>query len=1168
MRLKRVKMAGFKSFVDPTNVELPSNFVSIVGPNGCGKSNTIDAVRLVLGESSAKSLRGEQIADMIFNGSTTRKPVGQASVELVFDNTDGQIGGAWAQYAEIAIRRVITRDGNSTFYLNGTRCRRKDVTDLFLGTGLGPRSYAIIEQGMIARLIEAKPEDLRIFLEEAAGISKYKERRRETETRMTNTQENLNRIADLREELSKQYNRLEKQSKTALEARELRSQLDREHNEVLVLNWENYTKDIQKWEEEYQNKETTLYRLNQEQEQLNVAYTDARLGSEAEEVKAQEAQKIYYGIKQEIVRLESEAQYLKAQEADKRQEAKMLSEKTEQLTESIEVETKKIAEEGEALTALVQVIREGEQTCQDARVALKDHEAKRTALMHALNAFLSRSIEPTRVVESNRAKVATLEDQLRQTEVKIQKLQTEQNSLSWEALEGTLKSEALEASKLEAQCNAIQQALNENETEESASHEIIKTQEAEVRNVEAQLHSLTREIATLEGLQRAALGEEREKIDAWVAKQGFSSTNRLLEVLNVEPGYEHAVECVLGDWLTAISADTTANQDIASAGVKLRMVALAEGGNLNSEWNTATLAAYVQPVTPFHPWLNSVYVATDAVDIATMLTRIPAGSSVITKEGVWAGVGWSRYTPYQKNAPETGTLERAQKLKGLRETEAVLTQTLTELQAKLTELRAEALQLKKNRELLQQERFLANKTWGNKQNEINQMRTRVEHLKGRGHQLKSEVYELTNTQEKRQREIVEARRLLGEAVEVLANIEAERIEWQAAETALTAAYRAEQEALYRKEADLQQHLVQQESLKVSQKNRTDNVERMRFELKEAAEQLKAVEALLTTLTEPLVQNATLLKGLLLQSVEAETHANALTHAVQALRHQADEWVTQLKAKQAAIDDVRKVMEKINLQKEACTVRRSNTLEELAARSVEPEVLLLQIDRSQSLDSRRKSLENLQQSFSALGPINESAIEEFTQCQTRKTYLDAQFEDVNLALATLQKAIATIDLETRTLLQDTYERVNAAFSQLFPRLFGGGNAYLELTGSDLLNSGVEVIARPPGKRNNSIQQLSGGEKALTAVALVFGIFQLNPAPFCILDEVDAPLDEANVGRFCDLLREMSSTVQLVLITHNKTTMETADHLLGVTMREAGVSRVVAVDLAKARELAEV
>ena len=1161
MRLTKIKLAGFKSFVDPTTIHVPSNLVGIVGPNGCGKSNTIDAVRWVMGESSAKHLRGDSMADVIFNGSNTRKPVGHASVELVFDNSDGKLGGQYAQYNEISVKRQVSRDGQSVYYLNGTRCRRRDITDVFLGTGLGPRSYSIIEQGMISRLIEAKPEELRVYLEEAAGISKYKERRRETENRIRHTRENLDRLNDLREEIEKQLDRLQRQARTAERYKELKAQERRLKAELLTLRYDALREEIERRDREIKGRETALEAVIAEQRGLEAAIEKSR----AEQAEANDAfnevQGRFYGLGAEIARVEQGIQH--AKETRQRQEEELA--KAEQAWNEVEahisVDGKRLEELARDLEAKAPLLEELKARAQASGEALAEAEAAMQAWQAEWEAFNRQAAEAQQTAQVERTRIDHLERQIAQTEQRMNRLQEEAGRLSTAGLEqeverlaGDEAERAAEAARLEEELAAVRARIGE-------LRETVQRQAAELDELRSTLQQRRGRLASLEALQQAALGQDKEALGRWLEARGLADAQRLVQALEVEPGWERAVETVLGPCLEAVCVDDLdglagALDELGAADLTLFDTRGAAGGG-------GQLAARVRAPWPVEGLLAGIQTADSLEQALAMRPQLAPGESVVTRDGLWLGPAWLRVS---RAEGQSGVIEREREIKELHSDIDNLDESLAQLSEALEQTRRTLQEAEQGREELQARVNRAHREHSEARAQLGGRRSRLEQLRQRAEAIAGELAELEAQKVRDTEEHARARSELHRALERLETLAGERERREAEREALRERLEAARRQAQADREEAHGLAVQVESMRTAQTSTRENLERMRGQqghLRARREELRAAlaegEAPLKALEEELAR-------LLEQRSAVEAELAEARRALQAVEHQLREHEQQRAAREREAQEMREALNQARMAWQEIKVRAQTFLEQLGETGFELETLRAEMPEGATVDAWAEELEALERRIQRLGPINLAAIEEFEEQSERKKYLDAQHADLTEALETLENAIRKIDRETRTRFKETFDKVNAGLQRMFPRLFGGGHAYLELTGEDLLDTGVAVMARPPGKRNSTIHLLSGGEKALTAVALVFAIFELNPSPFCMLDEVDAPLDDANVGRFCDLVREMSERVQFIFITHNKITMELANQLTGVTMNEPGVSRLVAVDIDEAAQMA--
>ena len=1167
MRLHKIKLAGFKSFVDPTSIYLPSNLIGVVGPNGCGKSNVIDAVRWVMGESSAKHLRGDSMADVIFNGSNTRKPVGHASVELVFDNADGAIGGQYAQYNQIGIKRQVSRDGQSHYFLNGSRCRRRDITDIFLGTGLGPRSYSIIEQGMISRLIEAKPEDLRVFLEEAAGISKYKERRRETENRIRHTVENLDRLNDLREEIEKQLDKLKRQARTAERYKELKEQERRLRAELLVLRYQNLESEAQESERAIAAQEIALQAAVSELRTLEAAMEKSRERLTESNDAFNQVQGRFYGLGAEIARVEQGIQHARDTRQRQEQELHEAEEAWAELGAHIRVDAQRQEELAAELSAKEPELIERQRSAERSRAALDEVEATMEQWRAEWEAFNGRANSQTQAAEVERTRIDHLDRHLNQLQERLERIEMEREALDSPTLEQEIDALRQQQVNHEQAAGALQSELDELVTRIGELREAARNRTAELDVARRHQQDLRGQLVSLQALQQAALGTSSESVQQWLEARSLQDGPRLAQQLKVAAGWEQAVETVLGAYLEAVCVDDleafAAGLDALEEGA-LTLVSRAESGNAEPCGELRPLQELVEAPCDLLSVLGRVYVADSLGTALAQRHRLASHESLITQEGLWLGAGWLRVR--READAKAGILARESEIKRLAGELEVGSEGLQALQAALETARAELQAAELRRDDLQAAANRAHRDFSEVRAELNASRLRLEHLQARHDALAGEAEEMREQRSRETGELAGARAALSETLALMETLADEREQRTRERDRLRETLASARNASQTDREEVHALAIRIEAMRTARSTTQQNLERMRSQQSHLEQRRNSLRTALADNQAPLQAQEMELEGLLARRSAVEADLTNARRELESVEHDMREQEHSRSAREQAIEALRDESSRIQIAAQEVKVRRQTLLEQIGETGFVLDTLREELTAEANIDQWAEGVEQLEQRISRLGPINLAAIDEFEEQSERKRYLDTQNEDLTEALDTLQNAIRKIDRETRARFKDTYERVNAGFGRMFPRLFGGGHAVLEMTGEDLLDTGVTVMARPPGKRNSSIHLLSGGEKALTAVALVFAIFELNPSPFCMLDEVDAPLDDANVGRFCDLVREMSERVQFIFITHNKVTMDLATQLNGVTMHEAGVSRLVSVDIDEAAQLA--
>ena len=1163
MRLQAIKLAGFKSFVDATTVPFPNNLCAVVGPNGCGKSNIIDAIRWVMGEGSAKNLRGESMTDVIFNGASNRKPVGQATIELLFDNSAGRLTGEYAAYSEISIKRQVSRDGQSSYFLNSVKCRRKDITDIFLGTGLGPRSYSIIEQGMISQLIEAKPEELRVYLEEAAGISKYKERRKETERRISHTRDNLDRLTDLREELERQIHHLERQAKNAERYTEFKKEEREVSAQLSALRWQNLDQKAGVQQQQIDQFEIELQARISDQRRVEaeiVALRDQLIGSNDSLAAVQQR---FYDEGTEIARIEESIQY---QSERARTLADSLRQTDQERTEtaaslgSDEALIRDLAEQLERLAPEQAALSDSEIASKDQLEMAEHHVAE---LQQRWDQFTSEAAKVAQAGEIEQSKIALLEASLQRLNQRLKAVGDDKTRLSEQAvaeeigpLEAMIETQEEQVGRIQSEFDGLASQLQSQRVQNEQLSRTLNEQRSEMQHLAGRR-------ASLDALQQAALGQAGDDT-AWVSEQGLESALRVGESLEVESGWEEAVEAVLGDALQGILVSNL--RELSPAVARLTQGSITLLGMSDTHAPVVqgearvSLAAKIQSSAELSAWLSHVFVAEDLEDALSLAENLAPDESVVTRDGLWMGASWIRVSA-DKDVT-AGVLQRQKELTSLiAQIEAL--ETLIDTTDE--ELAAGAINLT----VLEQDRDALQSRLAEQQRAYGETRARLTAKRIQAEQIASELEradrEITHSQAQLETDSVQlqaARSRLGGAMDEMEGVEATRAELaEQRHSAQQALVTLRQQAQADRDANHQLALRTQ-NLTAQLTATGQAITRLSARQTSLLERKQTLEADIAALAEPTTELQANLQERLQtrQGIEAELLAGR--QVAQKIEFDIRSNESQRALFEEGVDQVRGQLEKARLEFQTLDVKRSTIEDLLKEAGAVLQDVISAMPEDADIPVWETELTKIENRIQRLGAINLAAIEEYKVQAERKAYLDAQNDDLEKALDTLMMAIRKIDIETRTRFKETFDLVNTKLQQLFPKLFGGGHAYLEMTGEDLLDTGVALMARPPGKRNSSIHLLSGGEKALTAIALVFSIFSLNPAPFCLLDEVDAPLDDANVMRYSELVKEMSRTVQFIYITHNKVAMEMAEQLMGVTMHEPGVSRLVSVDVEEA------
>ncbi|MDO4705707.1 MAG: chromosome segregation protein SMC [Comamonadaceae bacterium] len=1176
MRLNSIKLSGFKSFAEPTTFMLPGQMVGVVGPNGCGKSNIMDAVRWVLGESKASELRGESMQDVIFSGTHTRKAASRSSVELVFNNDSQRAGGQWNQYGEIAVRRTLTREGASTYYINGQQVRRKDVQDVFMGTGLGPRAYAIIGQGTISRIIESKPEELRLFLEEAAGVSKYKERRKETEARLKDTRENLTRIEDILRELTKNLAHLEGQAEVAAQYTRLQEQAQQAQQQLWLLRQNKAQQELDEAQQQGQQAVQGLQAHTGEMEEAAARMEQARELHYAAGEQVNAAQGALYEASAEVGKLEAEIRFVL--EGQQRAQQRLIAleqqlaqwqgaagQSSEELA-TLDDDDASAAERNETLAAQVQeqaaLLPELEQAWSQARQAAEQARQQAQQAQQQLQVLA--------------AEQRGLQERQQQTQQRLERIAQERKGL-----------QAFDEAHLQEQQAALAAAREEAEFNQAAwaeLHDSIPGLDEQRRQAQQRLQASAGQLASLEA-RLHALRALQEKVQAdaklapWLAEQGLGDFQQLWQRLHVDAGWEQAVEAALRERMAALPVSRLeAVRGFASAERRppAKLVFYAEGLGGETPGQPPSTALGLPALADklrcddarlsavLADWLHGCYSAAHLDDALAVRERLAPGEQILLA----AGHCITRHSLgfYAEDSEQAGLLARAQEIETLQEQCAA--QEATVQDERSAQAQAEAA-YQSAAAAVQQQRAAADqaqKRAHDLQVQVLRLTQEAEHLRSAHARLDGDWQELQAVQEELQERALEAEARFEALDAQLAELQERQLACDdasaSAERQLTQA-REQQRQLERQWQEAQFGLQSLQSRR----------EELQRHLHTADQQLHTVQAEMQEAHMELERLAghAALDGL----EEAQARKAEREQALHQARQHYDDMGRQLRAadearmqQERALEPLRQRITELRLKEQAAQLAWQQFEELLVEAGADKAAVAQSIAAGQvRLEGLQGEIDRMQRQMQALGPVNLAALQELEQARERETYLDGQAKDLQEAMQTLEQAIRTIDAQTRELLQTTFDTVNRHFGEMFPELFGGGQAKLIMTGGEILDAGVQVMAQPPGKRNQTIHLLSGGEKALTAIALVFAIFQLNPAPFCLLDEVDAPLDDANTERYARLVKRMSAMTQFLYISHNKIAMEMAEQLIGVTMQERGVSRIVAVDMQEALGMAE-
>jgi chromosome segregation protein len=1170
VRLNSIKLSGFKSFAEPTNFLLPGQLVGVVGPNGCGKSNIMDAVRWVLGESRASELRGESMQDVIFNGTTTRKASSRSSVELVFDNADHRAGGQWAQFTEISVKRVLTRDGTSSYYINNQPVRRRDVQDVFLGTGLGPRAYAIIGQGTISRIIESRPEELRLFLEEAAGVSKYKERRRETENRLTDTRENLTRVDDILRELNANLEKLEKQAEVAQKYKALQEGIATKQQQLWFLKRADAQSEQGKVETDRQAavnaleaRIADLRKIESELETIRQAHYAAGDG-------VNQAQGLLYEASAEVGRLEAEIRFVV--EGRQRIEQRLAQIKEQTLLWA--------SRKDEAATEFETLAAQAEQGDEASALlaAQSEEQAQRLPeLEDALRAAQGKANEQRNAVGQVQQQIQVLaadqrniEEQSRQLTLRRERLAADQNALASpdEQRLVNLNAQLASATELkevsEARLHELQDSLPQLDEER-------RTKQTSLNQESAKNADLSARMEALKALQDKVKTDG--KLKPWLQKHGLDSMAALWTKLHVEQGWEQALEAALRERMMSLEVGRLETVRAFAQDAPPAKLAFYSAPQAAAPEKAAALPKLIDLLRVndaslkalLADWLHGCYTAQSLEDALAAREKLQAGEVIYVKSGHCVSLYSVSF--YAQDSEQAGLLARAQEIENIDK-----------------QLRAQAFILEESRTAL----LRAEAQYNDTSQRLVSARREAQESTQRTHELQVETLRLTQLAEQTRARAAQLSGDLGEVDAQLQDLQERKAAAEAKFEELDMQLADSQE----RHAQLDERVIDAERQLGQAREQLRTLERQASEAQFAQRSLQARQAELSRAIETATsQSAALAEENSRTAEELQRLSDAAAQAglqsalsvkmqreaaLGAKRSEYDDLTAKLRASderrlqlERELDPLRAKITELQLKEQAVRIGLEQYSQHLLDANADLEALAKSIeDGGVKLSGLQGSIDQFQREVNALGAVNLAALEELTASRERKTFLDAQMADLNEAINTLQDAIVKIDGETRELLQGTFNTVNEHFGRMFPELFGGGNAKLMMTGGEILDSGVQVMAQPPGKKNQTIHLLSGGEKALTAIALVFAIFMLNPAPFCLLDEVDAPLDDANTERYAKLVTSMSKKgTQFLFISHNKIAMEMAEQLIGVTMQEQGVSRIVAVDMEAATKMVE-
>jgi chromosome segregation protein len=1167
MRLKHIKLSGFKSFVDTTKVTVPNNLIGIVGPNGCGKSNVIDAIRWVMGESSAKTLRGDSMEDVIFNGSAARKPVNRAYVELVFDTKDGSAPGAYAKFAEIGIRRELMREGGSKYFINKTRCRRKDIHDIFLGTGLGPRSYSIIEQGMVGRIVESKPEDLRVLIEEAAGISKYKERRRETENRIRHTRDNLSRVEDIVGELETQLRRLKRQANEAERYKNFKQEQRELDGQLKTMRWSALHKQVKSKDVELERLQTEFE--GQVSEQRDVESQIEAMRQEQLELTEvlNEIQADYYGIGGEIAALEQSIEHTRLTRRQQQEEFDRLAGSEREASQHLEIDQTRL-DEAESLQIelepMVEILAETYEAA-NAKFQLADEEFQ--VWQQEWEQLNRDAADPEKEREVQSARIEQQDRQIHHFAARSTQVATNLSDIDSKLNIEEIKQLKESVAMIDEECSQLEESLQERDQKIIGLRAELEERRERYNLVRHKLQDDSAQLNSLKALQAAALGEDNKEVNKWLQMRGIKDNHRIASKLNVSSGWELAVDTVLSRQLNAISVPKLEQFSADLSEFKDGRVWLVDESSAPIEQSTKKLDCLSDKVSAskvqIDGWFHGVYAVDTVADALQNRHKLSAHESIVTREGCWIGTNWASFGT---DDAQGGILQREARIEKLTASVDLASHDLQKIQSQAESDQAAIKSLESGREQARNDFRNKSHQRTDLHNQLGAIEARSVELLTQRDSLLLEQQELNDQLAKAKDEMNAAHKLMQDAKELAVNFDQRRQQLSAQRASVTEGL--EQARMQERQArdESQAKRMELERSQSSLAGLVESIARLSHQLEGQAARRAELAAIIDNNDDPTEALREQLQLLLENRLTVERDLSKARNDLSGFENQMQN------ADQARLSfdrrsrTVRDSLEQVRMARQEVLVRR-NTISEALEKNEEQMLLSQQaLPEDLSLSQVEQRLADVIRKVERIGAVNLMAIDEYEECSERKVYLDKQHADLTEAMATLEAAIAKIDKETRSRFKETFDALNEGFRDFFPKLFGGGSAYLELTGKDMLDTGVGVMARPPGKRNSTIALLSGGEKALTAVSLLFAFFELNPAPFCVLDEVDAPMDDANVERYAGVLKQLGEKTQLLFITHNKITMEVADVLVGVTMAEPGVSRLVAVDVAEAAKMA--
>ena len=1165
MRLKKLKVSGFKSFVDPTDIRLPGNLVGVVGPNGCGKSNVIDACRWVMGEASAKMLRGDSMADVIFNGSASRKAVSKSSVELVFDNNDGKAGGNYGQFAEISVQRTLTRDGQSTYFINGIKVRRKDVLDLFRGTGLGPRSYSIIEQGMVSRIVEARPDELRAFVEEAAGTSRYKDRRRETESRINHTRENLERVQDISNELDKQLRRLQRQSSAARRYKVLKQEQRQVNGQLQVLKVQSLEQQLVEQDRITAQSENDLEQAISAQRATEAELEKMRKHQSERQESNNQVQQNFVSIGAEIHNIEQRIEHLVETRQRQGEEIERLEANRSERMQELESDNSRISQFEQDIAALKPELGELQQSLEGAEEERVEAESHLASWQQNWEAFNRESEAPVRQKEVQQSRINQLGQHLQRAEDRKQRLESELASSQEHITDSDIEGLCKQVGDHDAVVEQREQRFAETEQRIRQLRENLVAKRDEFAELRAIQQEASSRLRSLKEIQAAALGGDDGALNQWLDQRNIDSNARLAKKIIVHDGWQRAADRVINGFTGAVCVEDEVVPNVTSrpdSGVALLTRRRTKSLPAHADYPRLIDKVSAEDID-LQPIMADVYIADDLQQALAMQSDLFGRDSAVTRDGTLVGANWISFAT--ESQAGTGVLVREQEIKDLEQKMASMEPDEARLEQEIGSMQGRRGDLENNLQKLRVElnQLRAEKT--SLHNRLGREEARVVEVEQRSRQLTTELAEMAQLIATDHTEIAIANSLLEEAASHSGTLEGRKQELLAERDRLHQDIDQRRAIVIEIRDRRHQKQLQVQRLESALESVREHLKRIQQQLDASIHRLNEISGVIRESEGPVQELRDQLAQMVEKRVEAEKGFAAAREEMSEIERQLEQLSKNHYQNGQVVNQSREQLEQKRLQKQEVLVRKQSQDELIVEQNFDREQLLAEMPEEANAEQWQQNLMHIEARIERIGPVNLVAIEEFEEESARKEYLDKQHADLTEALETLESVIRKIDRETRTRFRQTFDKLNAGFNEFFPQLFGGGKAELLLTSDDLLTAGIAVMARPPGKRNSTIHLLSGGEKALTAVALLFSLFKLNPAPFCMLDEVDAPLDDANVDRYCNTLKKLSEVSQIVIITHNKITMEATDLLVGVTMAEPGVSRLVSVDISEAVEM---